>query len=57
MLSFGVNDCESRLEKIDSAQVWSMLAPLPCATPPCAACVEAVTGCRVSGVQAESELP
>ena len=40
VLSFGVNDCESRLGKIDLAQVWSMLAPLTCATPPCAACVE-----------------
>jgi len=40
VLSFGVNDCESRVGKIDLARVWSMLIPLPCATPPCAACVE-----------------
>mmetsp|Transcript_36696 Transcript_36696/g.86580 ORF Transcript_36696/g.86580 Transcript_36696/m.86580 type:complete len:89 (-) Transcript_36696:1080-1346(-) len=38
VLSFGVNDCESRLGRIDLAQVWRMLVPLPCATPPCAAC-------------------
>ena len=40
VLSFGVNDCESRLGKVGLAQVWSMLKPLPCTTPPCAACVE-----------------
>ena len=40
VLSFGVNDCESRLGKIDLEQMWSMLVPLPCTTPPCVACVE-----------------
>ena len=40
VLSFGVNDCESRLGRIGLAQVWSMLVPLPCAKPPCVACVE-----------------
>ena len=40
VLSFGVNDCESRLGRIGLARVWSMLVPLPCATPPCAACAQ-----------------
>ena len=40
VLSFGVNDCESRLGRIGLARVWSMLVPLPCTTPPCAACAQ-----------------
>ena len=40
LLSFGVNDCESRLGQLELARVWEMLAPLPCAVPPCGVCEE-----------------
>ena len=35
VLSFGVNDCESRLGVLPLARVWDMLTPLPGAKDAC----------------------